>query len=131
MGIVAFLPPILSRNNAAKTPAPAIPSPNAENPRMNPTAPQSAAVNRISPKAKNSAFKKMEKPLCRRKQIKNAAKLDKRQVCTLFCLYEIQKPAIKTLYLAERAFAGRADRARLRGTLTTFLKRFFTNQFKR
>lgn len=37
----------------------------------------------------------------------------------------------KTLYLAERAFAGRADRARLRGTLTTFLKRFFTNQFKR
>ena len=37
----------------------------------------------------------------------------------------------KTLYLAERAFAGRADRARLRGTLTTFLKRFFMNQFKR
>ena len=40
-------------------------------------------------------------------------------------------PPRKTLYLAERAFAGRADRTRLRETLTIFLKRIFANQFKR
>ncbi len=37
----------------------------------------------------------------------------------------------KTLYLAERAFAGRYDRATLKKWLVSFYRRFFSQQFKR
>lgn len=51
-----------------------------------------------------------------------------------FFLYMIVRRGFtprKTLYLAEYAFSGKADRAEILKTLTLFLRRFFSNQFKR
>lgn len=51
-----------------------------------------------------------------------------------FFLYMIVRRGFsprKTLYLAETAFAGKAERAEIVKTLKLFLRRFFSNQFKR
>jgi len=49
----------------------------------------------------------------------------------LFGLLRLGAGPGKLLFLAERAFEGRYDRATLRRWLRTFLERFFANQFKR
>ncbi len=51
-----------------------------------------------------------------------------------FYLYHFLRrgdPPAKTLFLAERAFAGKYDRATLKKWLVNFYRRFFSQQFKR